>query len=200
MDYFEGLCLGPKWSDTDYANRRHFVSFFSLGLVVCALSVLYALGGYFDFLVAGDFQMRLWLLILLFVASPFVSFRYYRLPIFVKIPILLVQGLKIPLLLGTVTSYFAPMVTVSFDEVQIFLLEFINKTLEDSVNRFSSSAGSFSTIIGVVVGGLYFVLLFLGIFLAAMIVPGLLVLAYRGLQYGYDALMARFVLKRFMDK
>ena len=200
MDYFEGLCLGARWSDTDYSNRRHLASFFFLGLTVCTIVFLYWIGGYFSFLTVGDFETKLGVLIALFILSPFLSFRYHRMPIFVKIPILLLQGSKYLLVLAVVSAYYVPMINISFPDAQMLIIEFINKTLEDSVNNFSESTGSFSTILGVIVGGLYFVLLFLGIFFVALLIPGLIVLTYRLLQYGYDSLMARFVLKRFMDR
>ena len=200
MDYFEGLLLGPQWSDTDYANRKHFFSFFSFGLLVCAVVVLYIFfPDQMSFLLMGDWNIKAGLLIFLFVASPFLSFRYYRFPIFLKIPILIIQACKLILLVAVAMGYFLPMIHFSFADAQVFLIDFVNKTLENSVRRFSDDSGSFSTILGVIAGGLYFLFLFLVLFSASVLIPGLGMFFFRLIQLGYEKIVARFVLKKILD-
>jgi len=200
LDYFEGLLLGPQWSDTDYANRRHFFSFFFFGVAVCMLALIFIFTGELSFFLIGNLGGKLTALIVLFLATPFISFRYYRLPIFGKIPILLLHALKLLLVISVLSAVVLPMIHFDFAEAQVFLIDFVNKTLEDSVQRFSTDSGSFSTILGVVAGGLYFVFLFLILFLGAVLIPGLSILFFRLLQWGYDKLIAFTVLKNLLEK
>lgn len=201
MDYLEGLLLGSQWCDTDYSNRRHFFSFFFFGIALCVMSALYIFTDQFASLLVGSFGQRMWLLVLLFLLNPFSCFRYYRFPVFVKGLILALCFLKYIVFVGVMTTFFLPDLKVRFDfeQTQVFVIDFVNQTLENSIRRFSSSSGSFSTILGVVAGGLYFVFLALLILLASIAVPGLMVIAFRLLQLGYDKLISLLVLKRYLD-
>ena len=200
MDYLEGLCLGTAWSDTDYANRKHLTSFFVFGLVVSAMFTFYVFLGRFSFIFSGNTDIKMILLILLFIAAPFLSFHYYRFPIYLKIPILALQFIKILLAVSLALSLISPKIDINFADVQIFVMEFANQTLESSVNRFSDSAGTFSTVVGVVMGGVYMALLGILIVFGALIIPGIIVLVLRMLQFGYDFLIARLVLRKYVDR
>ena len=94
MDYLEGLFLGPLWSDTDYENRRHTGLFLLYGLSVVGVIAYSYLTGGFAGLLAGHQILKIILLMLLFLASPFMCFRYYRMPTWVKLPVLLAEAAK----------------------------------------------------------------------------------------------------------
>ena len=200
MDYLEGLCLGSAWSDTDYANRKHLTSFFVFGLIVSVMFVFYVFLGRFSLIFSESIDIKMFLLIFLFVAAPFLSFRYYKFPVYLKIPILILQLIKILLAISLILSLISPKINVNFADVQTFIIEFANQTLESSVARFTNSAGTFSTVIGVVMGGVYMALLGILIVFASLIAPGIIILCLRMLQYGYDFLVARLVLRKYVDR
>ena len=90
MDYLEGLLLGRLWSDTDFENRKHFGLFIIYGLLVDAIIFyIYIVGkGLLGFGIIGPLHIAVFTL--LFLANPFICFRYYRMPWWGKIFILLV--------------------------------------------------------------------------------------------------------------
>ena len=85
LDYLEGLLLGKLWSDTDYENRRHFGLFVLYGLFVDAIVLyIYILNkGLFGFGSIGPIHIAVF--VLLFLANPFICFRYYRMPLWGKL-------------------------------------------------------------------------------------------------------------------
>ena len=200
LDYLEGLCLGTAWSDTDYANRKHLTSFFVFGLIVSLMFAFYVFFGRFSLAFTESVDVKMILFVLLFLGAPFLSFQYYKFPIYLKIPILALQFLKILLAVSLILSLISPKINVELADVQSYVMEFANRTLETSVARFARSAGTFSTVIGVVMGGVYMSLLAILIVFGALIAPGIMVLALRALQFGYDFLIARFVLKKYVDR
>ena len=194
MDYLEGLFLGPLWSDTDYENRRHTGLFLSYGLfVVGAIVYSYLTGGLSD-LLAGHQILKIVLLMLLFLASPFMCFRYYRMPIWVKLPVLLAETIKYFLMTVLMTTWVMPYTHVAPETLQQNMIGFLNKTLETSTERFAASAGTFSTVLGVITGGVYLLFLAFAVLILAVLIPGTVFLLVRMLQYGYDKLIHMFVL------
>ncbi len=200
MDYLEGLFLGPLWSDTDYENRRHTGLFLSYGLfVVGAIVYSYLTGGLSD-LLAGHQILKIVLLMLLFLASPFMCFRYYRMPIWVKLPVLLAETIKYFLMTVLMTTWVMPYTHVAPETLQQNMIGFLNKTLETSTERFAASAGTFSTVLGVITGGVYLLFLAFAVLILAVLIPGTVFLLVRMLQYGYDKLIHMFVLGPAADR
>ena len=78
LDYLEGLLLGRLWSDTDFENRKHFGLFVIYGLLVDAIVLyLYISGkGLLNFGIIGPIHISVFTL--LFLANPFISFRYFQ--------------------------------------------------------------------------------------------------------------------------
>jgi hypothetical protein len=196
----EGLFLGSLWSDTDYENRRHINLFILYGVLVCGIVVLSSFTGQFADLLGGHRLLKLALFLLLFLASPFLSFRYFRYPLYIKLPILLAQGLKYFILTILFTTWSLPFVTSSTSNVQEDIVTFLNKTLESSTKMFVDSAGTFSTVLGVITGGVYIVFLFAAIVLLAILIPGTVFLIAKLLQFGYDKLVSKFILGNLLDR
>lgn len=197
MDYLEGLFLGKIWSDTDFENRRHLGLFVLYGLLIDSV-ILYnfvfgkSLLGIGSF---GVFQMILF--ILLFLACPFICFRYYRMPLPGKIIILVEKILKSYLVASFTVSQIMSRITIQKSGLQDYVIDYLNGTLESYTERFAGSAGSFATVIAVLAGGVHVVLVAALVIAAAIIIPGIAYLIFVGLQYGYDWLMNKFVIKRF---
>ena len=200
MDYLEGLFLGPLWSDTDYENRRHTGLFLLYGLSVVGVIAYSYLTGGFAGLLAGHQILKIILLMLLFLASPFMCFRYYRMPIWVKLPVLLAEAAKYFVLTVLMTTWVMPYTYVSLETLQANMIGFLNKTLESSTERFAASAGTFSTVLGVITGGIYLLFLASAMLILALLIPGTIFLLVRMLQYGYDKLVHVFVLGQAGDR
>ena len=198
MDYLEGLFLGRLWSDTDFENRRHTALFVIYGLFVESLVLYYYMTGKSLFLI-GDFStVQLVIFGLLFVACPFINMRYYRMPAWGKALVLIEKLLKSLIVVSFSVSIIASKITVGVDELQSFVIEYLNGTLETYTEKFASSTGSFATVIGVLAGGLHVLLVILLIVVLAVVVPGLIYLAYRILQYCYDWVINKLIIKRFI--
>lgn len=96
MDYLEGALLGKRWSDTDFENQKHR----GMTLFLCALFWIYALflvfrANFMDVKTSlGSVVLWLFISAILLIASPFVSYYYYSVPLPLRFIFLLVQGLK----------------------------------------------------------------------------------------------------------
>ena len=200
MDYLEGLLLGRLWSDTDFENRKHFGLFVIYGLLVDAIVLyLYISGkGLLNFGTVGPIHIAVFTL--LFLANPFISFRYYRMPWWGKILVLAVKIYKSYLIVSYTVSLLLPRLSVQVDDLQDFLMTYLNGTLEKYTEKFQASAGSFSTVLGVLAGGVHVVGTVLLYALAAIIIPGLIYLAIRIVQYVWDWVVNTLIIKRFFPQ
>ena len=200
LDYLEGLLLGRLWSDTDFENRKHFGLFVIYGLLVDAIVLyIYISGkGLLNFGVIGPIHIAVFTL--LFLANPFISFRYYRMPWWGKILVLAVKIFKSYLIVSYTVSLFLPRLSVQIDDLQDFLMTYLNGTLEKYTEKFQASAGSFSTVLGVLSGGVHVVGTVLLYMLSAMIIPGLIYLAIRLVQYVWDWVVNTLIIKRFFPQ
>ena len=97
------------------------------------------------------------------------------------------------------TSAFAMQVFVKVQVggLQDYLIGYLNSTLETYTEKFASEAGSFATVMGVLMGGIHTVLVFVGIIALAVIVPGLVFLLIRYVQFGYDWVIDKLILKKY---
>ncbi len=197
MDYLEGLLLGKLWSDTDFENRKHFGLFVLYGILTEAIVLLSYVTGRLYIGIGRFGTLQLVLLILLMVASPFICYRYYRMPLWGKILILLEKLFNSYLVLSYTVSRILPRITVGTDDVQTSVIDYLNSTLETYTAKYAGSSGSFSTVIGVLAGGLHVV----GSVILAVVVlialPGLIYLLYRIVQYCWDWLINVLIIKRF---
>lgn len=197
MDYLEGLMLGRLWSDTDYENRKHFWLFIIYGLL-CNCIVLYTYLFSMRLLGFGDVSMPLFAaFIVLFVASPFINFRYYRMPLWGKLLVLAEKIFKSYLVLSYTVSLMLPRLTVNVSDLQPFVIDYLNKTLETYTTKYAASSGSFATVTGVLAGGLHVILMILLNLAIVMVVPGLIYIAFRVAQFIWDWLINTLILKRF---
>ena len=104
------------------------------------------------------------------------------------------------LIVGFTVSLILPRLSVKSGDLQDYMINYLNSTLEKYTEKFFESAGTFATIMGVVTGGIHVVLVFAFWALVAVLLPGIVYLIYRLLQYGYDFLIARLVIRRFFAK
>ncbi len=200
MDYLEGLFLGSLWSDTDYENRRHMSLFVLYGMAVCGIVVLSYFTGKFASILSGQQLLKYAVFFTLFLASPFLHFRYYRFPLWGKLPVLLLDALKYFVLTVILTSWVMPFLSFSAVDMQTKVVDFLNHTLETSTKMFVQSAGTFSTVLGVITGGIYVVFLFAVVLVLAVLVPGTFFLIVRLIQRGYDYLVSKFIMGNMLDR
>ena len=189
--------LGRLWSDTDYENRRHFWLFIIYGLL-CNCIVLYRYIFEKRLLWFGEVGMPLFAtFIILFVASPFINFRYYRMPLAGKILVLAEKIFKSYLVLSYTVSIMLPRLTVNAGDLQTNVIDYLNRTLEQYTTKYATSSGSFATVTGVLAGGLHVVLMILINLVVIMVIPGLIYIAFRICQFVWDWLINTLILKRF---
>jgi hypothetical protein len=101
------------------------------------------------------------------------------------------------LVLSYTVSLMLPKLTVKVGDLQNFIVDYLNKTLEEYTTKYAASSGSFATVTGVLAGGLHVMLTVLGIIVVAMIVPGLIYIVFRVSQFVWDWLINTLILKRF---
>lgn len=200
MDYFEGLLLGVQWSDTDFENRRHISSLVLYGIVVNALLVLTLFTGRFQSILHGQLMIKLIVFFLLFFACPFICFRYYRLPLWGKIPILIVQTMKQLALTLIITDVAMSRIHLPQSGIMDRALEFLNATLESHALRYEEAAGTFATVLGVLSGGIYIVFATLVVLFIAILIPAIAFVVVRLIQRGYDMLIEKLVIKQFINR
>lgn len=197
MDYAEGLFLGRYWSDTDFENRRHVELFLLYGFLTTLFLVLYywtgrPLIGVGNFGVVGTIM-----LIMLSVVNPFLCFKYYGMPVWGKAGILLVKVYKAYLVMSLTVSLILPRLTVQSNGLKDFLIDYLNSTLETYTEKFASGGGSFSTVMGVLTGGIHVVLVVVLVLAAFVIIPGVVVILFKVAQYFFDFLVDRLILRKF---
>ena len=197
MDYAEGLFLGRYWSDTDFENRRHIELFLLYGALTTLFLFLYYWTGR-PLVGVGSFgTISIVMLSLLSAGNPFICFKYYGMPLWGKIGILFIKVYKAYLVMSLTVSLIMPRLTVQSNGLKDFLIDFLNSTLEKYTEKFASGGGSFSTVMGVLTGGIHVVLVIVLVLAAFLVIPGLVVLVYKAVQYFYDFLIDRLILRRF---
>lgn len=196
MDYLEGLFLGKHWSDTDFENRRHIELFMLYGMFTALfVGLMFWTGN--AFLGLGSFSLfQKTMLIIISVANPFLCFRYYKMPIWGKALVLLTMGFKAYLITSLTVSLIISRITIKSSGIKDFLINFLNTTLETYTNKFAGNGGSFATVMGVFAGGIHVVLVSVGVILALVLIPGLIFLLYKLVQYIYDYAMDRLLIRR----
>lgn len=196
MDYTEGLLLGKLWSDTDFENRRHATLFILYGLLVDAVIFL----THFmetPLLGLGSVNMfEIVLLILLTLACPFICFKYYRMPLWGKIIVLIEKLYKHFVVMDITVYLMTSKITVGKSNLQDFLIDYLNSTLEKYTEKYQADAGAFSTVMGVLSGGIHIMFVVALIAFCAVVIPGVIFLAYRCVQFAYDWVIEHLVLRK----
>lgn len=196
MDYTEGLLLGKLWSDTDFENRRHAGLFILYGLLV---DVIILATHFLDMSIAGLGVIETYevvLLILLSMACPFICFKYYRMPIWGKLLVLIEKVYKHVVVMDITIYFMTTKIKVGRSNLQDFLIDYLNSTLEKYTEKYQADAGAFSTVMGVLSGGIHVVFVVALILFCAVVIPGLVFLAYRLVQFCYDWVIERLVLRK----
>ncbi|MBR6959263.1 MAG: hypothetical protein IKH76_02165 [Clostridiales bacterium] len=196
MDYLEGLFLGKLWSDTDFENRRHMGLFVLYGLLVVSVVVFNFFFGRMLLGIGSFGVLQIVLFALLFLACPFICFRYYRMPMAGKIIILIEKLFKSYLVMSFTVGQMMRYIRIPKAGLQDYIINYLNSTLESYTEQFAASAGSFATVLAVLAGGIHVVLVFALVIIAAIVIPGVIYLLFVFLQRGYDWLISRFVIKR----
>lgn len=196
MDYLEGLFLGKLWSDTDFENRRHMGLFVLYGLLVVSVVVFNFFFGRMLLGIGSFGVLQIVLFALLFLACPFICFRYYRMPMAGKIIILIEKLFKSYLVMSFTVGQMMRYIRIPKTGLQDYIINYLNSTLESYTEQFAASAGSFATVLAVLAGGIHVVLVFALVIIAAIVIPGVIYLLFVFLQRGYDWLISRFVIKR----
>jgi len=200
VDYLEGLLLGRLWSDTDFENRRHLTLFLLYGLFVDVLVLYNYLTGGMAGLITGGFMQKVIIFVVLFFFCPAICFAYYRMPLWGKIPVLMSHILKYGALTLLITAWARPKLSVSFGDLKDFFISYLNKTLERFTEKYVDTAGTFATVLGVISGGVYVVVVVVLIVLSAVLIPGIVFCVARFLQYWYDKVVSMLVLADYTDK
>lgn len=200
MDYLEGLLLGRLWSDTDFENRRHLTLFLLYGLFVDVLVLYNYLTGGMTGLITGGFMQKVIIFVVLFFFCPAICFAYYRMPLWGKIPVLMSHIIKYGALTLLITAWARPKLSVSFGDLKDFFISYLNKTLERFTEKYVDTAGTFATVLGVISGGVYVVVVVVLIVLSAVLIPGIVFCVARFLQYWYDKVVSMLVLADYTDK
>jgi hypothetical protein len=196
LDYAEGLFLGRYWSDTDFENRRHIELFLLYGILTSLLFAIYYWTGD-SVLGVGEFTLfHTICLILISLLNPLICFKYYRMPFWGKLCVLFGKVFKAYLVMSLTVSLAMPKFTVQSDGLRDFLVDFLNSTLETYTQKYASGGGSFSTVMGVLSGGVHIVLIGVLFIAGMLIIPGLFVIIYKLVQYLYDFVIDRLVLRR----
>lgn len=197
MDYMEGLFLGKLWSDTDFENRRHAALFILYGLFVDILLLASYLGGSNILGTGAASVVRIVFYVVLFLGCPFLCFKYYRMPLWGKILVLFEKVIKTFFIMGMTIELILPRIKIQTSGLQDYLVDYLNSTLEKYTLRFAADGGSFSTVMGVLTGGIHVVLVVVLIIAAAILLPGLIFLLFRALQFVYDWIIDKLIIKKF---
>lgn len=132
MDFLEGALLGPLWSDTDYATRKHtgFNLLISLVFWACLFFIFYKVNtsGTPWLLREAAPNWVLWAIVLFFV-SPFLCLLYYRLPLIGRLPVLALMLCKYLMMYLAVFKWLAPNLEVNFSSALSSLTVFLNDTV-----------------------------------------------------------------------
>lgn len=197
MDYTEGLLLGKLWSDTDYENRSHTGLFILYGLLTDIIVLYNFFTGTLLLGLGRITTLEIVLLGILVLACPFICFRYYRMPIWGRLLVLAEKFFKAFLVTDISVRIMTELIPIKPGELKDFMMDYLNSTLEDYTDKFAGKTGSFATVMGVIVGGVHTVLTVVAIIAAAIVIPGVIFLIVRYVQYVYDWMIERVVLKRF---
>ena len=190
MDYLEGMLLHSWWSDTDYESRKHTGTW----LWFSFLSFLFLVGSVFVLNYYGSFDLienrGLWrgLTIVLFLVTPFLCMIYYRLPFFLKVPILILLALKYMSAfiwaIDYVAQYFVLPEWLTIPAILNWGDETFGRYLENTTAEMGVSGLFYGGAVFVLVG----VIIALVVLALAIVVPIFLLKLFNLLQFFWDKL------------
>ena len=111
-----------------------------------------------------------------------------------------VKAFKAYLIISYTVSLLLPRLSVKVDDLQDFLITYLNGTLEKYTQKFQASAGSFSTVLGVLAGGVNVVGTVLLFVIAAVVIPSLIYFLVKLIQFAWDWVINTLVIKRFFPQ
>lgn len=198
MDYWEGFLLGPLWSDTDYENHRHSGQILGIGMVlwIAIIAIVLLPGTQSAAISSQSFRLSLIVCIALTLVSPLISRVYYRCAFPIRIAILLVQLTKITAGMMVPVNLLLAGFKLDLPSLQTQAIEFFNEYLGGMIDRFTGTYKGLGMIIGIVAGGLSIFLMGVGIALAALIVPRLILSGMRIVQWAYDSILFRLIFRK----
>lgn len=193
MDYLEGFLIGPIWSDTDYETRRHVaIHIFSSALVAVFYIFLQIFPHYQEIMNIIPLPHSLVVFVTLVLICPLIACFYYRLPVFVRPVVLFTYAAKFFLAAWVLIQYTLPLYSFESGNVQEYLFEEVNKSIETGINWFDFLGYLFSMILGIIAGGLWVVLRLALVLQLLIAVPLALLLLLKLVQYGLDLLVSKF--------
>ena len=187
MDYWEGLLLGPFWTDSDVKPASKRTAAFTASLLLLLL--------FFALLLLPQFQDKILPLsggtalgfgLVLFFLAPVAAAFYYRVPAIVR-PLILLLYLAAYLLIFMGMERLA-LARVELDVASLpeMIVEFANLRMEESQRFFQFIDGIQGTIISIVGGVIYIGVLWIGSFLLALVGVALAIMLLVLLQRLWD--------------
>lgn len=196
MDFLEGLLIGPIWSDTEYETRRHTGFYWLIGWLICLLFAYLAL---FSEVADKWFIMPsiavILIIIILFLAAPFINRYYYQLNLALRLPILVVHVAKYAAIFYVLLQKYLPRVNLDMDKLPQDGLDFVNQTIARATEFFQSWGQGTGMLLGIAAGGIIIVLLCLLAIVAATVTPALIFALSRQIQHLLDFAVQRLIFR-----
>lgn len=194
MDFWEGALLGPRWAQTDYADRKHPAFHFFVGFIALAMALaLYLLPSLQRFIPLPALFYLVTCLVLLFVL-PFFAARYHAMPSLLQPLILVAYGVMyLSAWFFVLKSFVAEKPGASASNMVIQIGEVANNLMANLAGFFSFLGGLSATLAGVAAGAVLLALLGIVILILAVYAPLLYFFLIKKVQRLWDS----FILKRF---
>ncbi|MDO5733803.1 MAG: hypothetical protein Q4P08_01515, partial [Eubacteriales bacterium] len=152
MDYWEGILLGPVWTDSDVRPRHKRSLLYLLSLIwLAAGAFLLVFPNFAKYLPLGALSSGL-LAGLLFFLMPVAGAYYYRIKSYFRPLILLGYAAAYLLLMNTGLKLLLAKLEIDFYTLPEKFLEFVNLRIEEVSRYLQSLEGIEGTIISIVLG------------------------------------------------
>lgn len=187
MDYWEGLLLGPFWTDSDVRPASKRTAAFTTSLILLLL--------FFTLLLLPRFQDKvlplsggtaLGLGLVLFFVAPVAAAFYYRVPAIVRPFILLLYFIAYILIFMGMERVALAQVDLDVATLPEMIVEFANLRMEETQRFFQFIDGIQGTIVAIVGGVIYIGILWIGSFLLALLGIALIIFGLVFLQRLWD--------------
>ncbi len=197
MDFLEGFLIGPVWSDTEYETRRHIGFLWMIGWVFVAV---FAFVLFFPdnspFFLKMPMIVSIVLFIVLVLASPFICRPYYRLNIFLKIPILIALALKYFIGMIVLLQICQAFISIDKTALPMILLNYVNDSVSNATGYFASLGKGTDILVGILAGGIWVVITFGLALLVMTVIPALYMFALKLIQRGADQLAKTIIFNK----
>lgn len=197
MDFLEGFCLGPIWTDTDYNERRHSLCYLILGFLMILLVALCLVRPSLSSTLLLDYRWtNLTIALLLFIALPFAAAYYHRIPRPWRYLILLGYIVQYWCFVAFMVQTLVLQLTPRQADLSSFFLDQINNMINNGVNFFAFLGGLTGNLSGIMGSALLLSFLFILFLFALLLVPVLYLILVKNLQRLWD----RLVIRQFFAK